>query len=234
VIDDLDGDGIEDLAIGTTSGSTATENSISIYIHYGRVGDDGSIVFDSSVTVPLALEAVQEASLGELPEAVLQSADLDGDGRPDLLLSAGEGSSALFWNDGERRFQGRELPSRAAWITALGELVELRGDQLVQVPYYGRHRGEGARIAEKTPLGASLYGVGDCNGDGREDLAVAAGDFFALWLAIDRSFVRFERDSSVYTVGQGVHCTDINEDEIPDIICVYDNGIKTWVSEDQP
>ncbi len=228
VIDDLDGDGVADMALSATVGDEA----IDICIKYGRVDGGGSIVFDSSETVALSFEIAPEPALpGQALEQVLQSADLDGDGRPELLFSGGEGRTVLFWNDGGRRFQGQELPEAAAWITAIGKLVEIRGHELFQVPYYNRHRGEGARIFDNSSIGSWIYGVGDCNGDGREDLVTGGEDFFRLWLTIDRSFVRFEGFSSGYYVGQGVRCADINDDRIPDLTSVYDNGISTWVSE---
>ena len=187
-------------------------------------------------------------------------ADLDGDGRPELLATSG-------WNDGE-------FPDSIVWF---------------RIPKDPRHatRWERFVLADRDAPGFGHYlGVGDVNGDGRIDVASAAksgpdGNWFAWWeqpadvtkpwtkhliarnqegatniLIVDLNgdgkpdflasrghgtgVVWFEAPdwrpheiNTSYIGPHGLAAGDINGDGRPDfVVCSKDSGILAWFEND--
>ena len=115
---DFDGDGDTDFTVGSAGGSSFTPTTIYFYRNSGV----GSFTLDStrSMTYP--------ASRGGV--SALRGGDLDGDGKPDVVLStdgAHDGQMLggyLYWykNDGTGHFTINSIPTSGARLSSSGDL----------------------------------------------------------------------------------------------------------------
>jgi len=175
---DLDGDGLAEVVIVTPAGDGRSV----IAVARPRRGSGGESTYDAP-----ALTLVEQSTTASSRVAV---DDLDGDGRPDVvLLTGGAGTNAdlvVYWNAG-----GGELRAADAMrVGAAGErprafaLVRAGADGPRAVAYAiddgvalarfaGRTRqGRRERLSEVD--GVTAMAAGDFTGDGVEDVAAAA------------------------------------------------------------
>jgi len=182
---DMDGDGWSDI-IASSSG-----NNVSVYRNLGTGGEITAASFAS----PIVLN-------GGGNSGGLRIADLDGDGRPDIISSLSDGWSMSFTtfrntsSPGSLSFEGVELWTGLVYSGILSDVVDVDGDGLPDL--VGQHRnGSGALdfwIAQNisTPgkirfsyavsyFGGTLLDAGagatsgDLNGDGKPDFVVKHG-----------------------------------------------------------
>jgi hypothetical protein len=142
---DVDGDGIDDLAVGMGGGAPGT--TVYAYIIYGAADffSRGSFAIDAA---PERVVAIDHAGLagGGVPTQLAALGDLDDDGRSDLALATG---SAGIW----------VIPGRArADIT--NNTIDLA------------QAGEGHLAADGVTYDDGIEAVGDVDGDGTGDIAV--------------------------------------------------------------
>ncbi|MCP4869103.1 MAG: hypothetical protein GY898_10350 [Proteobacteria bacterium] len=150
---DLDGDGRGELAVGAPGWAPSERGSVALF--RGSDLADGGVMAVTSADV-MVLGDVPTADVGR---SITSPGDLDGDGFDDLLvgsyrLAAGEITSE---DDQVAFFSGRGLLAESVdvWLSSADSII--RG-----APQVG-----GA-------FGKSLAGLGDVDGDGRDDFAIAA------------------------------------------------------------
>ena len=203
---DLDGDGRFDLIV---SESSLLPASGTIWVVPGRA--DGT--FGNAVAVQAGL-----------PSGMVAAADLNGDGRPDLVLSQYfTGDVSVLLQDGAGAYVPSTppnlTPTAVADVNNDGALDSIAGD--------GVHLGAGDGTLRPTPvelplaLGVVISAIvpGDFNGDGKPDLAVT--DFLSSRLTVllgngDGSF----HDSGSYATGRrpdAVAAGDFNGDGLIDL-----------------
>lgn len=150
---DVNGDGRGDVIMGVPEdGALGRSLAGGAVVVYGRPG--------TTTISPLALGSggfrIEGASAGDYMAPTGSSADLDGDGRRELLLTASEADS-----------RGR-ADSGSVWvIPAVPPTLGAAYDLLFPPP--GARQIDGASAGDRL---ASAAGVGDVNGDGRPDLTV--------------------------------------------------------------
>jgi hypothetical protein len=153
---DLDGDGVQDLAVGSVGDDDGGYNTGAVWIVFMKADKTpkGSAKI-SELKGGLAADLLDEDGFGR---ALTGIGDLDGDGIPDLAVGANEDDSGstnagavyvLFLN-------------RNGTVRAQRKISAISGDPLQFVP--GR----------RSEFGAALAGMGDVDGDGIPDLAIAA------------------------------------------------------------
>ncbi|MDQ2995902.1 MAG: CRTAC1 family protein [Chloroflexota bacterium] len=183
--------------------------------------------------------------------------DLDGDGRPEIVLANSYGANTILWNTGglvfrtERMMQG---DSRAV------NLVDVDGDGLLDMvftrrqvaPSYWRNRGAGHFEQELLPnVARPAYAIawGDLNGDGALDLV--AGSYDAELLTMQgNSFLMgsgagvylYERQGQSYAARRLARASqalalalfDLNGDGRRDILVGNDFALpdQAWVNQD--
>lgn len=190
LLDDVDGDGISDLAIGETVAN-------SVYLFYGGALADGSLIDADHI---VSGEGFEDSA----GRAVASAGDINGDGQGDLivgapesdspdtaagsaylLLSGGTGSSELAFADAI--YRGSGSGDRAGYtVTGAGDTDGDGFDDVLVGAYYDSHSGLGAGAAHlfygsttptsgtTTAADASFYG--EAPGDGASE-GLAAGDF---------------------------------------------------------
>jgi hypothetical protein len=149
VLDDMDGDGKADLAIGATIAATSDAGAVYIVLSGAlallQSGDTLEDIYHLRLEGP-----APQARLG----SSLASADLDGDGLSDLIVSGNLGSAdtgtvfVVFGND---------LPAAPAQM----DIRAISG-----LSFSGVNNGD--------QLGTDIVGVGDLDGDGDDEFMVTA------------------------------------------------------------
>jgi hypothetical protein len=155
---DFNGDGISDIALAAPNGDAdrARVDAGIVYVVFGSRGLGRDTTSIDLATAPADVTALGAAA-GDLTGFTLASADLDGDGRTDLLAGA-------FLSDG----LSGDRPDSGAVYAVYGAHMSphmdfAAGEQDVTV--YGADAGD--RLGEE-------IGAGDVNGDGHPDLIAAA------------------------------------------------------------
>ena len=234
---DFDGDGLVDVAVAWGPGGE--DPTMGVAVFYGEAladGDwSGSLNF-SAPQVLLSLSHPDAALLSgqedeeleeELPTLALQAADIDGDGRPDLLLDSDvEGTLRILWNDGSREFTTADLPGRSALLLEPGVVLTIGGESLARHNVYGRRIGPAIAI---TSVGSRrLDAVTECNGDGVADLRLRGSSVDPRFMiGIDSTFVEYPL-ASAYE--ERSRCTDVNGDGVPDLIDVGPTSTRLVIS----
>ncbi len=224
LVDDLDGDGVVDIAAAW--GARGADLTNGVQVAFGAASE----ALERAPPDYSGLEVIlQRPYSGWLPEEPpiegpppsLQSGDLDGDGRPELIVDgAWDGEALLLWNEGDRSFRAQELDATSARIIGPGDLVLTEDDVLWRVPVYGRRLGARARVAE---VSGHLREVTECTGDGLADLLLSGSP--RLLVGVSGSFVRSARYSG------GDSCARIDGDELPDTISSSPYSIDLWLTD---
>jgi len=154
---DLDGNGVQDLAIGSVGDDDGADNAGAVWIAFMNANKTLKAAAKiSELRGGLVADLQKDDGFGR---ALSCLGDLDGDGIPDLAVGANEDDTGDF-NAGAVYvlFLTRQGTVRAQHkITALS-----RGDKLDYVPVF------------ESNFGAALAGMGDVDGDGIPDLAVGS------------------------------------------------------------
>ncbi|PYF10332.1 hemolysin type calcium-binding protein [Rhodobacter viridis] len=165
---DINGDGIDDLALGAPEAQGTAAWSGAVWVIYGRDTAQGALPFDTIDLTTLAPEA-GFALLGAAPNADLgwavgSAGDVNGDGIGDIVIGApGLGPDSESRSGGAYVIFGRNVAAGADPFGTLdlGALAALDGLELT---------GCGAGAS----LGVSVAAAGDLNGDGLDDLILGA------------------------------------------------------------
>lgn len=138
---DYDGDGLDDLALGANGDQTHGPETGKIAVFFGPVDAGASLVSDAGLTL------IGATSLAYTGSPVLASPDLDGDGLPELLVSADGVDAGVVYVLHPSPGADGSVDEASVRLAGVGT-----GDQ----------------------LGASLATPRDLDGDGALDLAVGA------------------------------------------------------------
>jgi hypothetical protein len=203
---DVDGDGIDELvALGPPAPSGSTGGVLAI-AHVGvpsniMPGDTSRVfVFDAPATIDALVRRDEAGMLGASQTGRLRVADLDGDGRRDIVAlatvadpSGGAPSPhvVVFWNDKASPFQhttvvpnpagtsGVDFALLGADGTATLRVALLTGAGVFLSDFAGRSATT-AKTAVIASSGQRLIASGDVDGDGVDDLVLANGAGFVV------------------------------------------------------
>jgi len=179
---DLDGDGKAELVIATLKLEVPGMKALGGRIHVGRLAM--TVLPDQEYPAVDWTPTQEPFDLAGLPTSTgrILVEDLEGDGAADLVLTPGDGSLRILWNDGAGRFSNtaatvvREAGSFAA--TRVGDRVgEAKACVCLSDKSLVRTRCAADRRFEEEVLATGLVRptgltAGDLNGDGVEDLAL--------------------------------------------------------------
>jgi hypothetical protein len=150
ILDDMDGDGKPDLAIGATTAATLDSGAVYIVLSGAlallQSGDTLEDIYHLRLAGP-----TDQANLG----TAMGSADLDGDGLSDLIVAASPDSHAIPGTI--YVVFGTDLPVSPAQM-------DIRA--IAGLSFSGVNTGD--------QLGADIVGMGDLDGDGDEEFMVTA------------------------------------------------------------
>jgi hypothetical protein len=172
-VGDINGDGLDDIALTTTSYFDEA-NDHKVFVYYQK--SDGT------------LQAPQKYSYGWANQTGLALADLDGDGRKDIIVGQGGGITVLCG----RKRGGRPMSMQSHMYEGNHRVVDvavLDVDRDGKLDIVGQGWDEGATnflgdgkgcVRKQVELDTPVYGyddieAGDFNGDGFADLAVLSG-----------------------------------------------------------
>jgi uncharacterized protein (TIGR03437 family) len=179
IVADFNGDGIPDLVVAQGTSAVMAGDSISVL--YGQ----GKLAFPAPVLTPSPNPANSDEEF-----TALTTADVNGDGIPDLLTADNFGHITVFTGAGDGSFQIASryslAPNQIPWGFATGDFnhdgkidfaVVASGYQATSVGEVDIFLGNGDGTFHSAPqiaapLGAFALATGDFNGDGKTDLAL--------------------------------------------------------------
>ena len=232
-IGDINGDGIDDLAVGAPDANTATTPSRAkggrVHVWFGPLAR----VTRTATSSPLTIQgAMERDNLGR----VMHVADLDGDGRSEIIMGTPNAKP------GSITMQGAVYIVQGA--DTFPTQIDLANDDCLRIDGEWPYDGAG-----------SFLETGDIDGDGKADLLISApgadgylrrtsnaGIVYVLqgsYLAtkLPQGMHRLRRDVAnitIYgsqtgeTIGESVHLSDIDGDGRPEIAL----GSPTWFDRD--
>jgi enediyne biosynthesis protein E4 len=183
--------------------------------------------------------------------------DLDGDGRPEIVLANSHGPNTILWNSGGLAFRTERMAQGDARAV---NLVDVDGDGLLDMlftrrqaaPSYWRNHGAGQFEQELLPnvaLPAYAMAWGDLNGDGALDMVAGSYDAELLnsqgnsfLIGSGAGVYLYERRGQSYTARQLTHESqalalalfDLNGDGRRDILVGNDFALpdQAWAYQD--
>lgn len=220
-IGDLDGDGVDDLAVGAPgrSSSATTDGALWILL----MNADGTVKAEQKIDGSNGNFTGNLSGQEALGHSLAYLGDLDGDGRPELAVGAPGNTDAQGLNPAD---------SGAVYI------LSLDADGTVQQHTLIRNNTGGLPdvLDNGDHFGYAVANAGDLDGDGRPELAVGAwghgpgrGAVYVLFLNSDGTVDRHQRISQTEgnfnrTLGNSYHfgCSltpieDLNRDGLPDL-----------------
>jgi len=153
---DLDGDGVQDIAVGSVGDDDGALNAGAVWIVFMK--RDKTVRASAKISETsggLVADFLDEDGFGRALSGI---GDLDGDGVPDLVVGANE-KDILDTNTGAAYVL---FLNRNGTVKGQHEISAISGDALEFTP---RRRSE---------FGSSIAGLGDVDGDGIPDVAIGA------------------------------------------------------------
>jgi hypothetical protein len=224
---DLNGDGKPDLA---TANYEVGVNSVSVLLNSGH----GSF------------RAKRDYRTGRRPSSVAIG-DLNGDGRMDLATAneaEGVNTVSVLVNQGDGSFQSK-LDYRTGADPNSVAMGDVNGDakrDLVTANWSDDgstvsvllNRGDGSfepKVDYRTQSGADSVAMGDLNGDGTPDLAIANfGGTVAVLLNTSDGSVQAGRDYRTGGPAESIAIGDLNGDGKPDLATANGNGTVSMLA----
>jgi len=231
-IADLDGDGHDDLLY-----TVLKTGQVAAFVRYGRA--DGTL----DAPVPIAADDVNTCwQMGGLIVA-----DLDGDGRKDVIEGGGYCGWRVLRQGAPRAFTVSE---QVNYVTGVLQVADLDGDGQLEV--MGLSSGSSPQLwvwhqdanhrfpaaaTSKIPLPADIgYGlhVADLDGDGRPDLVISGAyvyeDAAVLMQQPDGSFVRTQSLLTGEGGVRGIAIGDVDGDGRPDLVMTAGGNQPVYVA----
>jgi len=232
-VGDLNGDGKVDMVVADNclSSSNCNNNVVSVMLGNG----DGT--FQPGQTYSVG---------GAANSSSVNIADLDGDGKPDLLVTnkcsdsgCNNGSISVLLGNGNGTFQAAQSYSSGGRYALIAAVADFNGDGKLDVAVSNDDdatvgvllgNGDGTFQPARTySSGAGLpqaIAVGDFNGDGKADIVVANSGVVGILLGNgDGTF----QPVVTYSIGSGygnsVAVADFNGDGKADLVVSNSNGI---------
>lgn len=214
---DLNGDKRPDIIVANRSSNPEKPVPCFVCLNDGKGG------FPSEIPLP-----TQSAT-------IIVAADLDGDGKIDLLVPHRDGGKSLiFWNDGTGKFSAAPVPVGPKVSNArAAAAADIDGDGIIDLAVGDAktglfiYRGEGRRtFAEPFPLGeksGAPYSIGvlDLDRDGKPELVVGRQEARGSIFFNRSSAKKFQFEEGVWGDGQGavygLALGDLDGDGWPDI-----------------
>ena len=164
---DVNGDGFDDLIIGTFFGGGGPDNAPSFagesYVVFGQASGFGSVLSLSSLDGSNGFLLAGIDNLDQSGRSVSGAGDLNGDGFADLIVGAQRAAGGPG-NPSESAGESYVVFGRASGFGSVLELSALDGSNGFLL----------AGIDSNDGAGISVSGAGDVNGDGFADLIVGA------------------------------------------------------------
>ena len=156
---DVNGDGIDDLLLGTSVGVAGSAHAAKAYVIYGRTGSDRGAVSLDNLNASDGFIIQGRANQNSADMHVSAAGDVNGDGLDDLILGAQYGNIGASGGGESYVVYGRAGASRGT--ISLPDLAARDGFVL--------HAATPGDMA-----GRSVAGAGDINGDGLDDILIGA------------------------------------------------------------
>ncbi|WP_270933141.1 beta strand repeat-containing protein [Falsiroseomonas oryzae] len=183
-IADLNGDGTAEILVGAPGSDAAGIDAGATYVVWGRDGDDTTVALTDVAGGAGGFRITGEAEGDEAGSALASLADLNGDGKAEILVGA-PGSDAGGVDAG------------AAYVV-FGKATGAAVDLAAVAVGTGGFRITGATPGER--VGSVLAALGDVNGDGRRDILLGAdGIAYVVFGKADRA----EVDLAAVAAGAG-------------------------------
>lgn len=219
---DLDGDGIDDIAVGAPGRSSNSPTDGAFWILF--LNADGTVKAEQKIADNLGGFSGDLTGQEALGHSLAYLGDLDGDSRPELAVGAPGNTDASGLNPAD---------SGAVYILSLNTDGTVHNQTLIRNNSGGL---PGLTLDRGEHFGYSVANAGDLNGDGRPELAVGSWGFdgsrgavYILFLNTDGTVNTFQRISEtegnfnrILSTNDHFGCSvasidDINGDDIPDL-----------------